>query len=127
MKRIEVEVFEKTMVQLDGLHQEMSILAKKSPNDALNNFKLKFVNSTLRISNQILGDANRPFPDFSEFSEEEMPSNSDVTFILSQYLECSEKFRADNIKCKVGQWYWRLDDPNELVDTAPPKKINKKG
>jgi hypothetical protein len=59
---------------------------------------------------------------------DDIPTNSDVTFIVSQYIECAEKFRADDIYCHVGDWYWRIDgergsDPS--TQTAPPKKIGK--
>jgi hypothetical protein len=40
--KAEIEDLEKLIGQLDGLHSEISQLAKKSPNDGLNTFKLKF-------------------------------------------------------------------------------------
>ncbi|MHA8061418.1 hypothetical protein PQG22_09095 [Aquirufa beregesia] len=47
MTKQEVDTFEKVQSQLDGLHSEISALSKKSQNDALNKFKLKFVNQIL--------------------------------------------------------------------------------
>jgi hypothetical protein len=38
---------EKIIGQLEGLHDEMSTMAKKSTNDGINAFKLSFVNATL--------------------------------------------------------------------------------
>jgi hypothetical protein len=51
MKRADIDTFEKLKAQLDGLYQEMSVLAKKSPNDAVNAFKIKLVNATLERCN----------------------------------------------------------------------------
>ena len=43
MKRSEIDLFEKLKAQLDGIYQELSLLAKRSPNDGVNPFKLKFI------------------------------------------------------------------------------------
>jgi len=128
MKRDDVDTFEKLMAQLQSLHSELAMLAKKSPNDALNPFKLKFVNSTLDRGNKLLAKEYRPFLDFDLFSEEAMPSNSDATFIISQYIECAEKFRWDNIHMHYGSWYWKIDDDDEdepSIRTGAPKKLIK--
>ena len=52
---------EKLIVQLDGLHTELSQLTKKSPNDGLNLFKLKLVNKVLGSGNQVLTGNYKPF------------------------------------------------------------------
>ena len=78
------------------------MLAKKSPKDAVNEFKLKFINTVLSQCNSLFGKDNRPFADFETFAADSLPSNSDVTFILSQYIECAEKFRSDNIRIYSG-------------------------
>ena len=85
MKRAGVEVFEKVRTQLRSLHEEMAALAKKSPNDAINAFKLNFVNEVLLKCNKFLGQRYRPFPTFEEFASDDMPSNSDVTYPVSVY------------------------------------------
>ena len=127
MKHADVDTFEKLKAQLDSIYQEMSMLAKKSPNDAVNTFKIKFVNATLTQCNEFFSERYRPFSDFETFSVDELPSNSDVTFIVSQYIECAEKLRADNIKeGDFGQWYWKTDGGGEKVRTHAPKKITSK-
>ncbi len=131
MKRENVDEFEKLKTQLDSIHQEMSQLAKKSPNDAVNTFKIKFVNVTLKRCNDLLGPKYRPYPDFDAFSADDLPSNSDVTFIVSQYIESAEKFRSDHIFMQHGQWWWSTDDVdrNKTLDTdlairtMAPKKL----
>jgi len=127
----EVNDFEKYNTQLKGLSDEVGILAKKSPNDAVNKFKLKFINEVLTISNDILGKTYKPFDSFTQFDEDELPSNSDITFILSQYLNCFEKLRADNIypdqtyegNRYVYNWFWKIDNDKSKIKTSDPKKI----
>jgi hypothetical protein len=125
MKRKDVDLFEKLVAQLDGFYQDLSVLVKKNQNDAVNAFKLNLINNVLQQCNILLGNKYRPFPDFETFSLDAVPSNSDVTFIISQYIECAEKFRSDHIhntNVYRNEWYWQLDDDKELR-TAPPKKI----
>jgi hypothetical protein len=125
LKRIDIDTFEKLKAQLDSLHSEMGVLAKKSPNDAVNSFKIRLVNSTLEKCNLFFGRKYAPFDDFNVFSEDDLPSNSDVTFIVSQYIECAEKLRSDNIYSDYEGWFWKLDDGGERIQTAAPKKIGK--
>lgn len=131
MTKDDVNKFEKTQAQLEGLLSEITVLAKKSPNDGVNKFKLKFINEILLAGNNILGNTYKPLNSFEQFNEEEVPSNSDVTFILSQYLNCFEKLRADNI-CREQkydgnkyfyEWFWVVDKSRSIIKTAPPKKI----
>jgi hypothetical protein len=128
MKRKDLDKFEKLKAQLDSLYQEMSVLAKKSPNDAVNAFKIEFINLTLHACNDFFGKTYLPFPNFALFSTDELPTNSDVTFMLSQYIECAEKLRSDNIMEEEfgGDWYWCIQGDGEKVQTAPPKKLTRK-
>lgn len=104
----DVDKFEKLAGQVLGLYEEMSILSKKSPNDAVNKFKLKFINRQLSESNTLLGARYRPFDDFEVFDEDAIPQNSDVVFILSQYLQCMEKLRGDYVVVRNGAWCWKV-------------------
>ncbi|MBK7573632.1 MAG: hypothetical protein IPI10_19300 [Bacteroidetes bacterium] len=128
MTEKEVSDFEKIQAQLESLHSEISTLTKKSSNDALNKFKLKFVNQTLDEANRILGKKYIPFSDFEKFDDNDLPTNSDVTMMLGQYLNCMEKFRSDNIyKENYGlTWYWKINGKESSIKTSPPKKLNNK-
>jgi len=126
MTKQEVDNFEKLQAQLEGLHNEISALSKKSQNDALNKFKLKFVNKIISDSNELLGDNYKPFTDFDTFDENEMPSNSDVAMMLTQYLSCFEKLRADNVKQERLNWFWIIDGNQSDIKTVMPKKIKEK-
>lgn len=132
MDRDSVDIFEKLSGQLISVYEEASLLSKKSPNDAVNKFKLKFVNKLISESNEYLSDKYKPFDDFNYFEEDDVPQNSDVVFILSQYLQCFEKLRADNVIIQHGAWFWRVKgDKNEktdekgmvLIRTVKPKKL----
>lgn len=132
MNKNDVDNYERLSGQLVGIYEEISLLSKKSPNDAINKFKLKFINKLIADSNQFLSNKYRPFDDFFSFEEDDIPLNSDVVFIVSQYLQCFEKSRADNVIMKNGAWYWSIKgnkgdaiDENGLVyiKTTRPKKL----
>ncbi|MCX7098392.1 MAG: hypothetical protein NTV43_10880 [Methylococcales bacterium] len=83
-------------------------------------------------SNGYLSDAYKPFNDFDLFDEDDVPHNSDVVFILSQYLQCFEKLRSDNIVKGLSAWYWQVKggdednvDKNGMVKikTVKPKRF----
>jgi len=130
LKAEEVDIFEKVLSQLQGLHSEILELSKRAKNDGLNKFKLKFTNQILAEANKLLGDKYKPFPDFDLFDEDEVPTNSDATFIISQYLGCMERLRVDNIDYeehweghkRVMRWHWK--DTERL--THPPLNIKDK-
>lgn len=131
MTKEDVNKFEKVQSQLEGLLLEITNLAKKTPNDAVNKFKLQFINEIILEANKILGKAYMPLSSFEKFDEDDLPSNSDVSFILSQYLSCFEKLRADNIYRKQEydgnkyfyEWFWVVDKTKSGIKTAPPEKI----
>ncbi len=127
MTKGEISEFEALQGQLQSFHQELTTLTKKSPNDALNKFKLGLINSALKRANAFLGEERRPFTDFEHFDEEALPSNSDVLMIVSQYLSAFEKLRADNATMQWGKWYWVCsDDPPDKpsIRMATPRKID---
>ena len=128
MNRQDIDKFEKTQSQLEGLHKEIGILSRKSPNDSVNKFKLKFINQLLIEANLILINQYKPLAGFEVFDDNDLPFNSDVVMVLEQYLNCMEKLRSDNIK-KVGfdnDWQWNTEEEGVYIRTSPPKKIKNK-
>jgi hypothetical protein len=126
MTKREISEFEALQGQLESFHAELTGLAKKNPNDALNKFKLALVNALLQRANSFLAKSNRPFKDFEQFDEVAMPSNSDVLLVLSQYLSALEKLRADNVTNFRGWWYWNAEgEPTDkpTIRTFAPKKL----
>lgn len=131
MKKEDVDLFEKINGQMEALHTEISALARKSSIDGINPFKLKFINQVLTEANNLLRDKYKPFTDFEIFDVDNMPSNSDVTMILAQYLICLETLRSDNIKLggRIGHqfyWIWIVKEQDLKIKTAPPKKLKAK-
>jgi len=132
MKRKDIENLERCISQIDAVCKEIGVLSKKSPNDAINSFKLKFINKVLAGANSILGK-KIPFNDFKSFEDEKLPSNSDVVFMLSQYMEALDLFRSENIYQSYGEWYYKLDDAQldeedseESILTRPPLALRSK-
>jgi len=129
MTQVEVDSFEKIQAQIEGLHVEFSSLSRKSQNDALNKFKLKLVNQVVAEANKLLGPRYKPFDDFDQFLEDDIPTNSDVALMLTQYLNCLEKLRADNISKDEKfphYWFWKVSGKMSTIRTTSPKIIQEK-
>ncbi|MDR2581235.1 MAG: hypothetical protein LBC85_09620 [Fibromonadaceae bacterium] len=124
MKKNEIELFIKVQSQLEGMYNEVSALSKKSKDDALNEFKLNFVNNLLEEANHLLKENYKPFKNFVKFEQDKIPTNSDVVMILSQYLACFENMRIDNIRRDINVWYWNLDDKKIKIRTNQPKRFS---
>lgn len=123
MTEEDIKRFEKTDSQINGLYDEISLLSKKNPNDAVNKFKLKFINQTLLDANILLIDVYKPYDIFNIFDDNDLPTTSDVTMILLQYLKCLEKLRCDNIAPKTGAYYWIINDNISNIRTKRPTNI----
>lgn len=122
--RDQVDTLERLIGQFEGIHSELSALSKKAPADAVNKFKLKFVNAVVREANEFLGEAYRPSVEFEEFNVDDVPSNSDVTFVIALYLQAVERFRADHLIQEHGSWYFNMTQ-TDRVRTGAPAKLQK--
>lgn len=122
MNREEIAVFEKTYAQLIGFYEETVLLVKKNPNDVMNKFKLQLINKVLTIANGIVGDT-KPFEGFEVFDiEGDMPTNSDVSMVLSQYIKCMELIKKANVHFEYKYWYWIVDGDRKstVLRTSAP-------
>jgi hypothetical protein len=121
MKKAEVHSFISLLARVESLHEEIGILSRKNPNDPINKFKLSAFNSILAEANAQLKD-KLPLKDFDLFSEDELPTNSDVVFILGLYRKALEKVRSENISIDYSgkNWYWDVDDGKTSIRTNPP-------
>ena len=128
MKTTDIHSFEKIHMQMQALHEEIGALSRKSPNDALNKFKLKLINGLIQEANALLRREYKPLDGFEVLSDDDIPTNSDVTMVVAQYLNCLEKLRADNIQRKPSSasWYWIVNNSLSDVQTAPPRKLQEK-
>ena len=121
----DVELLEKLVGQLQGLYAEIGALSKKSPNDAVNPFKLKLINKVLQTGNEVLGENYKPFEEFDQFDGDDAPSTSDVTMVISQYMEEAERFRSDNVKQGRGAWYYIVQGELSDIRSGSPTKIRR--
>ena len=80
----DIDEFEKVEAQLKGFHEELQTLSKKSPDDPVNKFKLRHINSVLAGANKLMTQTQRPFQDFEQFGVDDLSTNSDVLLILRQ-------------------------------------------
>ncbi len=115
----DVVMFEKLVAQLRGLRDEIGILSKSKPDNALNVLKLEFVNEKLTDANKLLVDDFKPFASFTLFDLEKLPSNSDVVLALSQYLVCLERWRCAHVYYDKTEykWCWRVSDGD--IEASP--------
>ena len=117
MTEQQIEDFRKMLAQLEALHQEMTAATKRGADKPINAFKVRLANSILAQADQVLGDA-KPSLGFEAFSEDDLPTASDVSFIVTQYVECAEKVRQQNIEKQYDDvWYWKKVE----IVTTPPK------
>ncbi len=119
-RKEDIYEFEKLEQQLHSFLSEISELSKKKPNDALNKFKLKFINGALDKLNKLLGDY-RPFPDFELFDVDDLPSNSDTVLILSQYAGAAHRFRTEQTTSNGSRWYWTVRGKASDIPTREPR------
>jgi hypothetical protein len=122
MNKQQVEEYLKLQLQMKSTYDEIAILSKKKPADTINLFKLKLVNNILERANVLLKGNYKPFPEeFSLFNSDDMPTNSDVVFMLSHYLTALEKLRCDNIIDDGYSCRWKLDGEIRGCETSRPK------
>ena len=124
MKAKDVDFFEKVRAQLHQLQTEVSALSKSKPDNPINKFKLTFINEKLVEANTILTGEFKPFNDFALFNFDELPTNSDVVMILSQYLDCLEAWRCAHIEYTDFKWLWETADSHQ-IETEPPTRYRK--
>jgi hypothetical protein len=103
----ELEQFTKLEEQVHASRREISELSKKKPNDAVNKFKLTHINRFLEKANETLGD-DYALESFTQFDVDEVPTNSDVLFVLAQYTDALHRFRRGHTTYDghVTKHYW---------------------
>ena len=84
MNAKQVQRVEKMDVQMQALHTEIGALSKKTPNDAVNKFKLTLINGLLQAGNDLLKGEYKPLAGFDQFDEDDVPTNSDIAVVLAQ-------------------------------------------
>ncbi len=96
VRKYDEDKFDRVRIQIRSLYNEIGFLSKKSPDNPLNKFKIKYINAILVDANKLLVGKNRPFPDFESFEEDNLPTNSDVAMILGQYLRIMDELHSSS-------------------------------
>jgi hypothetical protein len=123
MNHKEVEEFRKMAAQLDALHLEAVASSKKSPDKPVSVFKVNLANAVLEQANKVLG-SSAPALNFEKFDKDELPTNSDLSFVVTQFVECAEKIRSENIRrLPNGVWYWQVSGETTNIVAAAPKGV----
>jgi len=120
----DIDFYEKVQSQIERLYTEVSLLSKSKADNPINQFKLKFIDEKLKEANTLLVGTFKPFADFDTFDETSLPTNSDVVFILSQYLDCLEGWRSANVMEIDFQWYWKTDG-SERIQASPATRFRR--
>jgi hypothetical protein len=74
----------------------------------------------------VLGENYRPFTEFDEFDADDVPTNSDVTMILSKYMEQAERYRSDNVEHDGRSWRYTISGKASHIEAARPSQIGTK-
>src|SRR5271154_2677233 len=119
-KKDDIAEFQKFEQQLHSFLADISELSKKKPDDPLNKFKLKFINTTLAGLNRIL-KADRPFSAFDKFDPDDLPSNSDVVLLLSQYAAAAYRFRVENTTDNEDESTWIVRGREAEIPAGDPE------
>jgi hypothetical protein len=102
----QIDDIRSVIASLDGLQSELGAAAKRKSTEPVTNFQLRLINLVLAKANALLG-ANKPIGDFEKFEPDDIPTVSDVSMVVAQYVESFEKIRCENIEKMFGNWVWK--------------------
>lgn len=110
------------------MHAELTALNKKSPDEAVNQFKMGFINSALADCNELLGPEFQPFGGFAEFNADVVHTNRHVSLVLAQSMEAEalNKLRSDNAIWGSGRWSYDLAEDEREMRAAHPARTREK-
>ena len=112
----EINKTRSVIAKLDGLHTEMTAAVKRKADAPVTSFQLKLINGVLSEAN-ILLKSDLPLPGFTQFDADDLPTASDVSMVVGQYVEVFEKIRCENIQTYGSRWVWK--DEDKTVTVAP--------
>jgi len=93
---------------LQSAYKEMSELSKKRPESPLNMYKVKMINRILIPLKELL--KNETVADYLDVLDtDDLPTNSDVVLIMSQYNKAVDMFYEKHLKIVVSDDSWDLD------------------
>lgn len=102
----EIDIYEELKPKITSVRDTIKGLSSKKPDEILNLFKVKRINLLLEQANTLLKEL-KPYYDFETFTEDLLPSNSDVLMILELYLEAFKRYWINN--STHGSWDMERD------------------
>lgn len=106
----EGEQYDLLLPLLKAAYLEMQELSKKKPESPLNTYKVKAINRILEPIKELL--KNEPTYNFLDtLDNEELPTNSDVVLILSQYQKSMGLFYSKYYS--HSEYKWRIQKPEQ--------------
>ena len=104
----DVDQYELLTPLLESTYREISELSKKKPDAPLNAFKIKMINRILEPLKELL--KNETIIQYLDILDtDDLPSNSDVVIILSQYIEAKKMFKENYyIWDQNDGWEWNI-------------------
>ena len=90
----EVNQYQLLLPLLTATYNEIQELSKKKPESPLNPYKVKAINRILNPLKEILKNED-VFEFLDILDSDELPTNSDVILILSQYREAMDLFKKN--------------------------------
>lgn len=91
----DIDIYEELKPKITSVRDTIKGLSSKKPDEVLNVFKVKRINLLLEQANALLKEF-KPYNDFETFTEDLLPSNSDVLMILELYLESFHRYWLKN-------------------------------
>jgi hypothetical protein len=93
------------MPLLQSMFAEFKELSKKKPDGAVNKSKIKVINRLLTKCREVLqSELSIDYLDLLE--EDDLPQNSDVVLMLSQYVAAMKKFHDDHYGFDGSEHKW---------------------
>lgn len=107
LKPQDMEETRSVIAKLDGLYGEITAAVRRRADAPVTKFQLKLINSVVSEANAVLGN-RKPLSEFTEFEEDDIPTASDVSMVIAQYVEIFETIRCENIETMgSGRWFWK--------------------
>lgn len=102
-------MYEVAMPLLSAMYQEFAVLSKKKPDAPVSEGKIGVVNRLLERCRCVLkSEVSLQFLDLLD--EDEVPQNSDVTLMLSQYVAAMEQFKQAHYGWDGDEHRWFTED-----------------
>ena len=94
---------------LSGIYEELQELSKKKPDTPLNNFKINSINRILEPIKELLKEENM-YPFLDVLNTDDIPTNSDVVLVLSQYIKSMNIFHNKycGYNSRSGKYEWSI-------------------